>query len=169
MGWEGKSSGFRAVDPFCFSSGGLSLDRHIWAQAIGKRLIAGRQLLMRNRQKLIRKRQKRIPIRQIPMAIPCPWTRFGRADSRAGFHQCLAQGGEDARQRNGLARGRPARPIHADKELPGPEWSAREQDFQSFSAVKVLDRNTQVSFHKCMVTEAVLKSSPARPRASSAA
>jgi hypothetical protein len=43
--------------------------------------------------------------------------------------------------------------------------AANEEDFEAFGAAIILDRNSQVWFHKAMVTGEVMKVSRARRRA----
>jgi hypothetical protein len=46
---------------------------------------------------------------------------------------------------------------------------ALELDFEIFVPVKILDRNSEVCFHRCMITGRVVKTNRARGRAQPAA
>jgi len=81
----------------------------------------------------------------------------------------LAQTGKQSGQRNGPAMLGPGSAIHAHIELALRENGAPEQDFEVFISTIILDRNSQVCFHKVMVTGRVMKANRALGRAPSLA
>ena len=83
-------------------------------------------------------------------------------------HQRLAHRREHPCEGDGAPVRRPRHAVHRDELLPGSERRARQQDFQVLAPIQILYRNTQVGFHKPMLTPALPKVSRARPHARSA-
>ena len=52
--------------------------------------------------------------------------------------------------------------VHSDPELPLTKRHSIEEDFEVLAATMILDRNSQVRYHKCMVAAGVRKTSRAR-------
>jgi hypothetical protein len=76
------------------------------------------------------------------------------------FHQGLAESGEQPREGNRSAFFGPRDPVHPDPKLAGGgERDANKLNFEVFVPFIILDRNSQVCFHKLMVS-AGLKKSP---------
>lgn len=79
--------------------------------------------------------------------------------SRGGLHQGLAERGEQARQGNRPAIFRPRLAIHLDAKLAVvAERNPRNVDFEILITFQILDRNTNVCFHKPMIATGLQKS-----------
>src|SRR6266436_2092512 len=79
-------------------------------------------------------------------------------------HHALAQGRKDLGQRHRPAPLAPRFTIQTHKELVRP-GSAKQQNLQRFVPAIILDRNSQVRFHKSMKTGPLTKINHARERA----
>ena len=75
--------------------------------------------------------------------------------------QGLAQSGHHPRYRHRFAACRPLFPVHPDKELSWPERDAQAQDLEVFASTIILDRNSQVGFHKSMLAKGAMKTNRA--------
>jgi len=83
-----------------------------------------------------------------------------------GFHQGLAEGGEQTRQRNRFAVLGPRDTVHPHPELAGGgKRDSHKLDFEVFVPVKILDRNSQICFHNLMIKATDRKVTCARRRA----
>ena len=88
--------------------------------------------------------------------LPCRSSR--RPDQR------LAEGGQQPGQRNRRARFGPPLAIHPHPELARRrEGHPRQLDFEVFVARIIFDRNSQIRFHKPMLTKAVAKTTVHAP------
>ena len=87
------------------------------------------------------------------------------ADSLSNLNECFTKSGQEFDYRNGSAIFGPRCPIHADVELPVRRKGTFEEDFEIFISTIILDRNSQVCFHKGMVTGRVRKTNRAQGRA----
>ena len=84
----------------------------------------------------------------------------------AGVHQRLAQGRQQARQGNRPAVLGPRLAIHPHPKLTAAgEGHACKLDFEIFAARIIFDRNSQVRFHRTMITGWVRKTNRAWDRA----
>ena len=81
------------------------------------------------------------------------------------LRQGFADAGEQLGEGDGTAILGPGCAIHAHKELAVRKYGALELDFEIFIPVKILDRNSQVCFHRTMITGMVIKTNRARFRA----
>ena len=76
-----------------------------------------------------------------------------------GLHQGLAERGQQAREGNGPAIFRPRLAVHPDPELAvAGEGNPSKLDFEILIASNILDRNSNVCFHKYMISTALQKS-----------
>ena len=87
-----------------------------------------------------------------------------RKEAQRRFHS-FADAGERHGKGDGAAILGPGSAIHAHIELAVRKNGALDLDFEIFIPVKILDRNSQVCFHKAMVTVRVMKANCARDRA----
>jgi len=87
--------------------------------------------------------------------------RFRRIRS-SSFDQGFADAGEQFSERDGAAIFGPRCAIHAHIELAVRKNGTMEQNFEIFIPVIILDRNSQVCFHRCMITGRVVKTNHAR-------
>jgi hypothetical protein len=72
-----------------------------------------------------------------------------------GFDQRFAQRRHQPRQRYRLSRLGPRLPVHPHPELAlAGKRDPRKLDFQAFIPLKILDGNSQICFHKPMLTKA---------------
>lgn len=85
------------------------------------------------------------------------------------FDEGFADAGEQFGEGDGSAIFGPGCAIHAHIELAVRKNGALELDFEIFVPVKILDRNSEVCFHRCMITGRVVKTNRARGRAQPAA
>jgi len=90
---------------------------------------------------------------------------FGRAmaggapSTLDGLHQRLADRGQQARKGNRLAILRPRIAIHLDQKLGMVRArNAGKLDFEVLMPLQLLDRNSNVCFHKCTVVTGLQKS-----------
>ena len=60
---------------------------------------------------------------------------------------------------------RPGRAVHRDEEAARGERGRKQEDFEVFISAIMLYRNSQVCFHKGMVTGEIMKVSRARRHA----
>ena len=81
------------------------------------------------------------------------------------LNQGFSEAGEQFGEGNGVAMLGPRSAIHTHVELAVRRKSTMEQNFKIFISVIILDRNSQVCFHKAMVTDRVMKANRARCRA----
>ena len=86
-----------------------------------------------------------------------------------GLDECFAQAGEQLGQGNGTAIVGPRCPVHADIELAVRKNGTFQQNFKIFIAAIVFDRNSQICFHKFMLTGSVIQNNLARACARPAA
>jgi hypothetical protein len=82
-----------------------------------------------------------------------------------GLHKGLADAGKQFGEADGAAILGPGCAIHAHVELPVRKNGALEQNFEAFVPVIILDRNSQVCFHRSMILGRVTKLNRARWRA----
>jgi len=83
--------------------------------------------------------------------------------------QGFADAGEQPGEGDGAAILGPGCAIHAHIELAVRKYGALELDFEIFIPVKILDRNSQVCFHRPMITGRLTKANHARCRVRPAA
>ena len=82
-----------------------------------------------------------------------------------GAHEGFAQGGEEARERDGFAGDRPGRAVHLDQPLRPRVGRPEEQDFEAFVTGVILNRNSQVCLHQPRQPQPLAKINRARRRA----
>jgi hypothetical protein len=88
------------------------------------------------------------------------------AEMGHGLHQGFAQSGQQAGEGNRPAVFGPRITVHSDEELArGGKRGSDKLDFEVFVMVKILDRNSQICFHKAMIAGRVIKTNCARSRA----
>jgi hypothetical protein len=81
--------------------------------------------------------------------------RVGKFVSRVRPYQGFAHGGQETGERNWAAVLGPRFAIHFDPELAMvPVGQLRELNFKVFVAAIILDRISQICFHKTMITKA---------------
>ena len=79
-----------------------------------------------------------------------------------GFDQRLAEAGQESGEGHGASVGWPRCAIHAHEELTMSKIGTKQEDFEIFVTAIILDRNTQIFFHKVMLTATVIKINRAR-------
>jgi len=74
-----------------------------------------------------------------------------------GFDQRLADAGQESGEGHRASIGWPPCAIHAHEELTVSKIGTKEKDFEIFVAAIILDRNSQIWFHKAMLAVMVTK------------
>ena len=90
------------------------------------------------------------------------WARSGSAQASTRLDQGFAETGHHLGQRDGPAILGPLRAIHAHPELALAKRHVQKQNLEVFVVAIVLDRNSQVRFHKTMKTKGTRKINRAR-------